>query len=228
MTVHVNLIVEGQTEEAFAKAVLMPHLASAGVYLHPKVVQFSPRSKGGIVRYDPVRADIIRWMKSDRTPGLHFSTMFDLYALPDSFPGNGGAGNADIHARARAVELAIRNDILGALGDKAPPPQRFIPYVQVHEFEALLFVEPEAFGQVIENCGAALKSLRGMRKTFASPEHINDSRETAPSKRIEKVLPGYRKRLHGPAIAAKIGLDAIRRECLHFNEWLTQLEKLAG
>ncbi|MEO1765387.1 MAG: DUF4276 family protein, partial [Cyanobacteria bacterium J06629_18] len=59
-----------------------------------------------------------------------------------------------------------------------------------------------------------------------SPEHINDSPVTAPSKRILACCSGYEKPLHGSLIAIDIGLDTIRKQCRHFNQWLTRLENI--
>ena len=65
-----------------------------------------------------------------------------------------------------------------------------------------------------------------IRSQFANPEDINDHSQTAPSKRIVKVIPRYRKVVDGPPLAAKIGLTAIRAECPQFGVWLTRLESM--
>ena len=66
--------------------------------------------------------------------------------------------------------------------------------------------------------------MQAIRDAFESPEDINDSPLTAPSKRIEELYPGYQKTLHGPLALLEIGLPALRRECRHFGGWLTRLE----
>jgi Domain of unknown function (DUF4276) len=71
-----------------------------------------------------------------------------------------------------------------------------------------------------------LRYRSGEREAFSSPEHINDDPLTAPSKRILKCCDGYEKPLHGSLIAIDIGLEAIRQQCQHFNQWLLRLENL--
>lgn len=70
---------------------------------------------------------------------------------------------------------------------------------------------------------------RTSKGEFATPEAIDDSPDNAPSKRIEALIrrPCYQKRLMGPPAAQRIGLAAIRKECLHFGDWLGRLERLA-
>ena len=104
------------------------------------------------------------------------------------------------------------------------------PYVQKHEFEGLLFSDMDAFERAIQVLGVTretIEKLRNIRKQFQTPEDINDNSETAPSKRIKKLIPRYNKKVHGPLIAAETGLDVIRAECPLFDEWVTRLESLA-
>jgi hypothetical protein len=62
----------------------------------------------------------------------------------------------------------------------------------------------------------------------ATPEHINNNPNTAPSKRILKIYPEYNKVLDGYNIAKFIGIDKIRVECRHFDKWLSKLEHIIG
>lgn len=68
---------------------------------------------------------------------------------------------------------------------------------------------------------------RTSKGEFATPESIDDSPQLAPSKRIEALMPLYRKPLMGPLAAQRIRLAAIRGECPHFGDWLARLERLA-
>ncbi len=104
---------------------------------------------------------------------------------------------------------------------------RVFPYVQMHEFEGLLFTDVRAFAAVPSASPETIQTLGSIHSGFATPEDINDSSETAPSKRIEKLLPRYDKVVHGPDLIADIGLDAIREQCPRFNGWLSRLESLA-
>jgi len=115
------------------------------------------------------------------------------------------------------LENALKNEI------KYP---RFIPYFQLYEFEALLFSDLQKIKKQYPACGREIQNLANDVANSPNPELINDSSETAPSKRIIKQIPSYDKKSAGPIIANHIGLPVLRAKCRHFNEWLTKLEKL--
>ena len=96
----------------------------------------------------------------------------------------------------------------------------------MHEFEAVLFVQPERFADWTDTA-AVVEQLQAIAAIHQTPENINDSAHTAPSKRILKAMPAYQKTFHGPLIASEIGLDAIRQACPHFGAWLSRIENLA-
>ena len=95
----------------------------------------------------------------------------------------------------------------------------------LHEYEALLFCDPEKFEYWVDT-SKSIEELNKIKVKFSSPEHINNSPQTAPSKRILSVIPNYKKTIHGPLIASDIGLDKIRKQCKHFNDWLVRIENL--
>jgi hypothetical protein len=103
---------------------------------------------------------------------------------------------------------------------------RFIPYIQVHEFEALLFAEPEKFAIAYPNRQNQIRQLIKIRSQFESPEEINEGSNTAPSKRIKAILPEYEKRTAGPLIALEIGLEKLCEENHHFNQWIEKIKRL--
>ena len=103
---------------------------------------------------------------------------------------------------------------------------RLLPYLMLHEFEALLFTDPVALAAVIPDRGLAPKIVNVMNGL--APEEINETPTSAPSKRILEVIPAYRKTLHGPTAAKRIGLAELRRKCPHFDNWVTALEGLSG
>lgn len=213
----VYLLVEGQTEEAFVRELLEPHYARLGLYLTPIIVRTSPGHKGGVVSYEKIKPQLQRLCRQDAA--AHVTTLFDLYALPQDFPGKTDAtypANGSGHQKAAFLEAQLKQDI-GQIN--------FIPYFQVHEFEALLFVEPRKFAEWTDNYRIVIE-LGDQAQKYATPEDINDSPETAPSKRILEAMPEYQKTFHGPLIACEIGLDAMRKACPHFNEWLLRLESL--
>ena len=144
------------------------------------------------------------------------TSLVDFYA----FRKKGGATPDELEQRInQAVSGRIR---------RSWDESRVFAYVQKHEFEALLFSNPSCFGAVIDLPANALDALREIRRRFATPEDINDSPATAPSKRIKELIPRYVKRVHGPDLAMETGLARIRQECARFNQWLTRLESLGG
>ncbi|HNB54727.1 MAG TPA: DUF4276 family protein, partial [Anaerolineales bacterium] len=142
--------------------------------------------------------------------------MYDLYHLPDDFPGFSSRPPQNGLAKALHLEHAL-------IGDIGSP--RFRPYLQVHEFEAFLFVNPDKTAEMFPGTNH-LPDLRAIRQAFPTPEDINDGPTTAPSKRLLALFPNYEKPLYGTLGALEAGLDAIRDECAHFQEWLTWLEGL--
>lgn len=222
----VYVTAEGKTEQAFAVNLLQPHLAGFGVFLtKPRPAAIGRKKgrvhRGGVVRYLPFKEDLQRWLREDRSPDLRFTTMIDLYALPRDFPGTSEADKVkDIYARVAALEDALARDIAD---------DRFIPYVQLHEFEALLLSDPRAFACRYAGHRKAIEALCELCRQYKSPELIDDNQNTAPSKRIGREIPEYlaAKATAGPIIAMDIGLQTIRAKCPHFHQWLTKLEGLA-
>lgn len=214
----VLILVEGQSEETFVKRVLSPHLLTREVLVVPiiistKRVKSGPSFKGGIQSYGKVRKEIKRLLR-DSSAAL-VTTMVDFYGLPGSFPGRGAVqGNTPLE-RVAFVESAINLDI---------NDERFLAYCSLHEFEALLFAAPAKIAEVF---GSPELRLFAIRHAFATPEDIDDSPSTSPSARLQSLYPQYSKPFFGTLIAGRIGLDAMRAECRHFNEWLTRLEMLS-
>ena len=211
-----HVFVEGQTEQAFVEEVLRGHLWNAG-YLGVEA-----RLLGGVPGWPRARRDIERQLKQDR--GCSVALMVDYYGLPQT-GGRAWPGRA-ASAGPEAVEDALRECIARRMGggfDRG----RFLPLVMMHEFEAMLFSDCEAFGKAIER-SCLIPRLQAIRDSFSNPEAIDDSPETAPSKRIAALYRGYNKRLMGIRAARKIGLERIRAECPHFRGWLERLEARAG
>lgn len=213
------LLVEGQTEETFVRELLAPHYARNGLYITPIIVSTSPGYKGGVTSYGKIKPQLSRLCRQDAHASV--STFFDLYALPVDFPGKGKVGFPTAGTgEQKAVFLESQ------LADDINEPN-FIPYLMVHEFEAMLFVKPEMFA-AWTNSQRTVTALVEIAQAHETPEHINDTPHTAPSKRIARLMPEYKKTFHGPLIATETGLDSIRQACPHFNNWLLRLEQLAA
>lgn len=221
--------VEGQTEEAFVSQVLAPHLWPYTIWARATLLGDS-RHRGGITSWIRARKEIVRHLKQDRD--CIVTTMVDFYGLP----GKGGKAwpnrkeapkqHASASERARFVENALMEDIRAQMGagfDNC----RFVPYLMMHEFEALMFSNCDKFSAAIGQSSVA-SLLQDIRDRFSDPEEINDSPNGAPSKRILGLFKGYRKRLMGLRGIQAIGLPTIRAECPHFCWWLSHLEGLSG
>ena len=213
----VYILVEGQTEEAFLNELMVQPYARKGVYLTPIIVNTSAGHKGGLSSYSKVKPQIEKLCKQDSN--AYVSTFFDYYALPKDFPGN--TGLRLFGPAGGTAKVAYLEQQLGA----AIAHRNFIPNLTLHEFEALLLTDVEAFAEWTD-VDEVLEPLRKVRAAIA-PEDINNDALTAPSKRILNVMPEYQKTLHGPLIALAIGLDAIRAACPHFNCWLNKLDGLS-
>ena len=213
----VYIICEGQTEENFIKEVLAPYFDPQIVAIQPLLVD----KKGGALSYDRVKDFILKLAKADST--VYITTMFDYYALDTNFPGHNQLNASwDIYKKVAHLEIEFGNDINSNLPNT--PNDRFIPYIQPHEFESLLFSD---INEIVKadpdwNKKAALiSSLSEIVNEYPNPEEINNSPDTSPSHRLIKILnlPKYRKVLHGTAIAKNIGIENIRQKCKHFDEW---------
>jgi hypothetical protein len=187
----------------------------------PRLVPTGKLGRGGVVNYEHVRRAITSWTRQERGPDVAFSTMFDLYRLPRNFP---GYTEAKARTAPYSVVESLEESLAQDIGD-----DRFVPYIQLHEFEAILFSDPQALSGPFAGRDREVAELVKIAKKFDNnPEKIDDGESTAPSKRIIELIPEYRgaKRAVGPDVARQIGIDKIRNACKHFNDWLTKLEKL--
>ena len=219
--------VEGEAEETFVNEVLAPHLYDVGYHKVSARLIGNSRMRdrrGGIIGWPAVRKDIIKHLKEDGE--CLATTMVDYYALPKTkggaWPGREAAGNLAFPRKAITVENSLLADICAKLGDNFDAG-RFIPFVMMHEFEGLLFSDCQKFGAGIGRPELSV-DFQVIRDQFSNPEEINDSPITAPSKRVETLVPGYEKPLLGSLAILEIGLEKVRSECPHFNGWMTRLE----
>jgi hypothetical protein len=215
------IVVEGQTEESFVNSVLAEALWPNQVYLTP-VLLGVPGHRGGRPNYARVKKDVLLHLKRDRT--AYCSTMLDFYGLGTGFPGTPVPFNLTNVDKVTRVEHEMKADICSTIPDLRPD-LRFLPYIQLHEYEGLLFSDPTTFATAIGQPHLAAAFQR-VREDFETPEDINDDAITAPSKRVLQAYPFYRKVLQGTIAAQHIGIEAMRRECPHFHDWIARLEAL--
>ena len=200
--IRLAISVEGDTEEEFVKELLAEHLRTKGVEPTPILL-------GGDVTLERLSSDMaeLYW-------NFDYVTSFvDFYG----FRGKGGASVEELEQRIHETVIGKINRSFNKLD--------IYPYVQMHEFEGLLFSDVDAF-VYLDISEETLVALRNIRSRFRTPEDINDSSDTAPSKRIERLIPRYEKVVYGSLVALEVGLDKIRAECPRFNEWVARLESL--
>ena len=236
MPIRLHVTAEGTTEERFVKDVLAPYLGERQVWADARCVLTSKNNRLGVEyrggwrrtsAYATVRTDICTWMKEDRNPDVRFTTMFDLYALPGDFPGYAEAyRETDPYRRVVVLEEALAADINGELGDT-----RFVPYIQLHEFEALILADPKQLDwEFLEHDRGIERLVTMVEQEGGNPELIDDGQNTSPSKRIIAEIAEYagNKATSGPLVTGRIGMPTLCERCRHFAEWIERLEKLGN
>lgn len=220
-------LVEGPTERNFGQRVLGPYLGTSNVFLYPCVVG-KPGHKGGARHWEATKRELVRLIRQE--PESYFTTMFDLYGLPPSWPGRQEAKERGLTGRTAAslIQEKVLADVTLELGPDFSAA-RLIPYLQVHEYETLLFSDPaklasvtasephvalhtERYQEIVTQCGGC--------------ELIDDGPATAPSKRIVGVARGYQKTVDGIVAAERITIPTMRALCPHFDQWVMRLLEL--
>ena len=202
---------EGLTEEIFVEDLLAPYLLPMGVVAASK-------GAGGVNRYAQIKKDIARLCKDS---DAMVTTMLDFYGLPSDTPGVKSAAGT-IYEVAEQIESAIEADMNNY--------NNLLANLIVHEFEGLLFSKTSEFEGTGTAPGARKREiarLQEIKTAFPTPEHINNSYDTAPSRRIESIVLGYQKTSDGAQVANRIGIDGISAECKHFAAWVSKIISMA-
>lgn len=212
---------EGQSERKVAEELLAPHLTHFNIDVRARVVITNRKlgKRGGMLDYQKIREDITRLLKEDPKDEARFTTMIDLYALPSEFPGWTEARMlSQPQKRVTALETALAKDI---------GSNRFVPYIQLHELETLLYCDLSQIERRIAGSHQGIQTL-SKEVMHLEPEEINEGVNTSPSKRIIHHIPVYErsKTRVGAAAIAAIGLPNLRAKCPHFDEWIRRLELL--
>jgi hypothetical protein len=218
--IRLNITAEGFSEERFVSDILRPHLLNFDVYAEVRKVLTSRKlhKRGGIVGFHKFKNDVTQWFKE--CPDVYHTTFIDLYGLSTDFPGHTTTKHLPPYQRVAEMERLLSQD-LGFY--------KFIPYIQLHEYETLLYADTQImqdwlslYNKLPDDCFSQIRNS----VPNSNPELINESPQTAPSKRILKICDSYDKVDDGILILKEIGLNKLRSECTHFNEWLTKLEGL--
>jgi len=216
------ILTEGATESKFVKVILAPYLADRQIYALPTMLA-KRGQKGGDVKFARAINDIGNHLK--QRSDIYVTTFVDYYRLNKDWPGLAAAKSKKEPAQiADTLNEATKTAILQEYGE-LNAAKRFIPYVAVHEYEALLFSSPDILAKELK---VKESDILRIINECGEPEKINDSVHTAPSKRIISLCPKYEnmKTITGVAAAKAIGVEKMREKCPVFNRWLTSLENL--
>jgi hypothetical protein len=207
--IRICVVCEGQTEVEFVKKCLAPYFFDHHIHIYPSLLQApSGRHRGGRVTIER----LVKFISHQCRETDRITTLIDFYGFKDR-------GNRNCEQLEQAIRVGVEQKTTDY------DPRFVLPYVQMHEFESLLFSDIDQFKLVLDGWNNTTQvALKKVRCVFKTPEDINDSIETAPSKRIWRIFEGaYSKVQHGSLIAEAIGIKQIREQCPRFNNWVQQL-----
>lgn len=219
--IEIIAIVEGKTEQLFIEKILAPYLGHKNIGMI--VTQASkPGQKGGDVRFSRMKQDISRHLMQRKD--TYVTTFIDYYGIKE-WPGLELIVPQSPPAQIAQVINEATKALVVSLFPKQQPERRFIPFIAIHEFEALLFSDTSI---IASELGISESVVTAVISKCGSPEAINNSPQTAPSKRLLKwsTHGEFIKTKTGIIIAEKIGIEKIRNECPLFDTWLSIFEKI--
>lgn len=223
---YISVICEGQAEATFVKRILAPYFALRDKILIPWTVltkldkKHGKMYKGGMSNFEKARSTITKALANVKNGHIFVTTMFDFYKLPQDTPGMDKIGTiSDPYRQILLLEKEIQ-------AFEKVSPYVYLPYIQLHEFESLIFADLDKITQKYFESDYDISPLKEALKEVKNPELINDGESTAPSKRILACIPDYDKIGGGISILEKIGIAKLQKECKHFSDWIYKLEQL--
>lgn len=207
-----NIIVEGLTEMEFVKELMVPYLREHGIYaVTPIVIHTSKMTRGGFVKYQHLKNEVERLLACKKSDFV-VSMFVDFFCCPNLPQKEKYETIADHEQRVQFMEQIIAKDINDS---------RFIPYIQLHEFEALLFASNKGFEYYFSDKESQQTSE--IVALYPNPEQINSSPQKSPSKRLLAIKSNYDKVIEGNLIALEIGIRQILNQCPRFKAWMESL-----
>lgn len=211
------VIAEGETEESFVNNILIPYFNSLGIYNYIQCFK-TKHSNGGLSKYSYIKQDIIKIIYET---DVVVTTLLDFYRLPSDFPGY-KQNNALLHDRwVEIIEGQIKEDIERTQEQRF---DNFIPYIQLHEFEALIFSSIAGIDALFEKSEVKYRDFQAVIDSYPNPENINNGPDSAPSVRLKQLIPGYDKVVYGVGIISEIGMETVLSRCPRFNGWIKKLK----
>ena len=207
------IVVEGKTEEEFVNELLRPYFYSFGLYNITAIkIQTSKGFKGGFVNYEHLKRDILRLLHE---PNTLVTTFVDYFRIPTNLPNYDNCMKLlHVGDRIMCLEASMKSDV--------GYEDRFIPYIQQHEFESLLFTKSESFSTYYDS--KIVSAIEKIVAQYDNPEDINDNPNTAPSKRLLSIITNYKKVTDGNLIALETGIEQILAKCPRFCTWIEKLQ----
>lgn len=216
MSNRVYIMCEGQTEESFINRVLAPYFEPFQIYCIPIIYRTKTTTsrvyRGGIDTYGKIKHQT--QMLCHQHPNELVTTFVDYYQLPGDTPGM-NLPYTSLYDRIATIEKCVEDDINAS---------NLVFHLAVHEFEALLFSDPDAF-QLISEDDNVISQIHQIHDYYENPEFINNSVETAPSKRLLQLIPYYAKIRHGTMLSEYIGIEKMKDECPHFKRWIEKVRR---
>lgn len=211
----IYIIVEGPTEEEFVNNSVSTHLRNFGIInTIPVPLETSPGYFGGDLSFSRYLSNVQKLLQSD--PTAIVTSIIDFYELRTDFPGYNDAMN--ISNKIHSVEF-IEDQIMNNVKN-----DRFIPYIQLHEFEGLLFSDIRGFQNFFPS---VVNHAQYIINHFPNPELINNGPTTHPSARLKDIFSKnsirYKKTFHGPLIAIENGINSIIIKCPRFRIWIENI-----
>ncbi|MFL0683237.1 MAG: DUF4276 family protein [Algoriphagus aquaeductus] len=212
------IVCEGPTEQEFVRDVLQPHFLPKEIYIQSPLIK---KSGGGIVPWETLKSQI----QSHLREGESFvTTLIDYYGIPDRYNYPGWQASKQIPDRSVRMDFLEQEMLMDI---ETNLRQRFLPYYQLHEFEGLLFNNIASFEATFEPSEFKDKrELISILNQYHNPELINDNPNTAPSKRLDRLIEGYNKIVYGSILAENIGMHNLRHKSPRFNNWIHKLENI--
>lgn len=213
------VVVEGQAEQSFVKEVLAPCLWSRGdVSVVPILIKTGRIGRGGFVNFHHLKDMVLGLLSNKKATDLIVTTFVDFFRIPSNVPGYAesmlkGADASKADALQEAMSEVIKD-------------RRFVPYIQLHEFEALLFSNNSGFEYLWDN--SQYSKTCEIIISYPNPEDINSGPSTAPSKRLINIKPDYNKVIEGNLIALQVGINDMINKCPRFAKWIESLVDLVN
>lgn len=216
------ILVEGETEQEFVNRILAPYLVLRG--LNTEIRPIMIEKSGGGHGYSN-----IQHLKNTIRPILcrqdepFVTTLIDHYGIDSErkLPGYTAITTANTEERIRQMELILDKEI-----QKIKPYRFFIPYIQQHEFETMLFANPEV-GFDLED-EKIKQDIVALCSEFENIETINCTVEGAPSKRIKRIYTANKRKYNKVSDAVDIieltGIEKVLEKCPRFKNWVELLE----